>query len=239
MELSPGLLETYMDRFELTKDSILEQKKVFDLLDDDFDGKITLVELEHYNSKFQGGFTDAELKQQFAELHTDGTDRPIHFLDFLKVYVKGEFDREVHLGLEHSEVDVKDLAPESTPRRRTARSPTSLETLPEASEPDPIIGAQEVEEAHSSTEMKISRKHNTSFYLRAATLFLRGAEDKAPVRELKVSALGEAINTAVSVALRLEADHLGAISKVTTSYPDMPSGRGCAQILITIVAVEA
>eukprot|EP00420_Gonyaulax_spinifera_P039100 CAMPEP_0197871992 /NCGR_PEP_ID=MMETSP1439-20131203/2243_1 /TAXON_ID=66791 /ORGANISM="Gonyaulax spinifera, Strain CCMP409" /LENGTH=103 /DNA_ID=CAMNT_0043490959 /DNA_START=81 /DNA_END=392 /DNA_ORIENTATION=+ len=97
-----------------------------------------------------------------------------------------------------------------------------------------------------SMEMKVSMKKGVGFYIRAASSFLKGieareaadgkeaVEAKAPVDELKISGLGEAINTAVTAATRAEADGLGVITHVETQYPDMTSGRGCAQILITV-----
>jgi len=96
------------------------------------------------------------------------------------------------------------------------------------------------------TEMKVSNKKGTGFYIRAANSFLKGieaqeasegkgaVEAKAPVDELKISGLGEAINVAVSVAARIEADKVGTIVKVETQYPEMPGGRGCAQIAIIV-----
>uniref|UniRef100_A0A6T9GMA5 DNA/RNA-binding protein Alba-like domain-containing protein n=1 Tax=Alexandrium catenella TaxID=2925 RepID=A0A6T9GMA5_ALECA len=104
----------------------------------------------------------------------------------------------------------------------------------------------------STMEMKVSMKKGIGFYIRAAASFLKGVEAKeaveasegkegkeameakAPVDELKISGLGEAINTAVTAATRAEADGLGTITKVETAYPDMSNGRGCAQIFITL-----
>uniref|UniRef100_A0A7S4VJZ2 DNA/RNA-binding protein Alba-like domain-containing protein n=1 Tax=Alexandrium monilatum TaxID=311494 RepID=A0A7S4VJZ2_9DINO len=98
----------------------------------------------------------------------------------------------------------------------------------------------------SVMEMKVSMKKGAGFYIRAASSFLKGVEAreasegkeaveaKAPVDELKISGLGEAINTAVTAASRAEADGLGTITKVETAYPDMSNGRGCAQVFITL-----
>uniref|UniRef100_A0A7S4SM03 DNA/RNA-binding protein Alba-like domain-containing protein n=1 Tax=Alexandrium monilatum TaxID=311494 RepID=A0A7S4SM03_9DINO len=98
----------------------------------------------------------------------------------------------------------------------------------------------------SVMEMKVSMKKGVGFYIRAASSFLKGieakeategkeaVEAKAPVDELKISGLGEAINTAVTAASRAEADGFGTITKVETAYPDMNNGRGCAQIFITV-----
>lgn len=95
-------------------------------------------------------------------------------------------------------------------------------------------------------EMKVSQKKPISFYVRSAASFLKGVEAreatddkeaqeaKAPVDEIKISGLGESINAAVAAAASAEAEGIGSITKVETSYPDMPSGRGCAHIMITV-----
>mmetsp|Transcript_104407 Transcript_104407/g.290894 ORF Transcript_104407/g.290894 Transcript_104407/m.290894 type:complete len:104 (-) Transcript_104407:135-446(-) len=98
----------------------------------------------------------------------------------------------------------------------------------------------------NSMEMKVSVKKSVGFYIRATSSFLKGieareaadgreaVEAKEPVDELKISGLGEAINTAVTAAARAEADGIGTIMKVETQYPNMANGRGCAQIMITV-----
>mmetsp|Transcript_4185 Transcript_4185/g.15696 ORF Transcript_4185/g.15696 Transcript_4185/m.15696 type:complete len:150 (-) Transcript_4185:110-559(-) len=95
-------------------------------------------------------------------------------------------------------------------------------------------------------EMKVSNKKPIGFYIRATASFLKGVEAreasegreaveaKAPLDEIKISGLGEAINTAVAAATSAEADGIGIITKVETQYPEMPSGRGCGQIMITV-----
>eukprot|EP00413_Alexandrium_margalefii_P041399 CAMPEP_0204593828 /NCGR_PEP_ID=MMETSP0661-20131031/51731_1 /ASSEMBLY_ACC=CAM_ASM_000606 /TAXON_ID=109239 /ORGANISM="Alexandrium margalefi, Strain AMGDE01CS-322" /LENGTH=106 /DNA_ID=CAMNT_0051604175 /DNA_START=87 /DNA_END=407 /DNA_ORIENTATION=- len=100
--------------------------------------------------------------------------------------------------------------------------------------------------SESTMEMKVSMKKGVGFYIRAASSFLKGVdareavdgkeavEAKAPVEELKISGLGEAINAAVTAATCAETNGLGTITKVETAYPDMSSGRGCAQIFITV-----
>jgi len=102
------------------------------------------------------------------------------------------------------------------------------------------------------TDMKVTNKKGTGFYIRAATNFLQGIEAqpaieategkegkeaieaKAAVKTLTISGLGEAINVAVAVAARLEADSIAKIKKVETGYPEMTDGRGCAQIKINV-----
>merc|ERR1712110_1273229 len=93
----------------------------------------------------------------------------------------------------------------------------------------------------SITEMKVSMKKGIGFYVRAAIAFLKGiearetdgdkpaTEAKTSVDDLRISGLGEAINCAITVAVRMERDGLATIAKIETNYPDMTSGRGCAQ----------
>mmetsp|Transcript_42123 Transcript_42123/g.91822 ORF Transcript_42123/g.91822 Transcript_42123/m.91822 type:complete len:112 (+) Transcript_42123:113-448(+) len=106
---------------------------------------------------------------------------------------------------------------------------------------DAVVGSDGV------MEMKVSNKKGINFYVRSASAFLKGVEAKEavgdkeavpakdPVDVLKISGLGEAINVAVLAAVSAEGDGLGKISKVETEYPEMPSGRGCAQIMITML----
>lgn len=95
-------------------------------------------------------------------------------------------------------------------------------------------------------EMKVSVKKSIGFYIHAAASFLKGVDAKEategkeaqpkldPVDELWISGLGEAINCAITTALRAEADGLCKITRIRTKYPEMASGRGCAQILIRV-----
>mmetsp|Transcript_58579 Transcript_58579/g.117245 ORF Transcript_58579/g.117245 Transcript_58579/m.117245 type:complete len:296 (-) Transcript_58579:110-997(-) len=97
---------------------------------------------------------------------------------------------------------------------------------------------EEVEEFGGKQVMRLSQKNSTGFYIRAATTFLKGAEGKEPVKELVVSALGNSINAAVTVATIMERDGLATIASVRTAYPEMQNGRvgrGCAQIVIDLV----
>merc|ERR1712066_373810 len=100
--------------------------------------------------------------------------------------------------------------------------------------------------AMSEMEMKVSTKKSVGFYIRAAGNFLKGLEAKeatedkealeakAPGDVLKISGLGESINTAVAAATRAEAEGYGEITKIETTYPDMTEGRGCAHIMIVV-----
>jgi hypothetical protein len=85
-------------------------------------------------------------------------------------------------------------------------------------------------------DLKVSAKKGTGFYIRAATAFLKGLEAKeavgdkpaleakAPVNKIKISGLGEAINTAVAVAVRVQGDGVGTIKSIQTKHLDMGSG---------------
>jgi len=98
-------------------------------------------------------------------------------------------------------------------------------------------------------EMKVTTKKGTNFYVKAAAAFLKGVdaveatENKPaavalpPVEELRISGLGDATGVAITAAAAAETDGLGRIIKIETQYPDMPNGRGCAQISITIKRV--
>ncbi|CAE8631213.1 unnamed protein product [Polarella glacialis] len=92
-------------------------------------------------------------------------------------------------------------------------------------------------------DMKVTTKKSVGFYIRSARSFLTGVEDKEtgtkkePVCILNISGLGDAINTAVAAATAVEAEGIGAIMKIETSYPEMTSSggaRGCARIKIVV-----
>lgn len=224
-EVSPGLLETYMLRFELSKEQVLEQKASFDVLDTDGNGAITFQELKAMNAKFSGGFTDKELEEQFKELDVDGSGH-ITFQEFLAVYVKGEFGREVRVVQVHEDTENVIQTIEVGDLQKKSRAVSKLES---------IVDEELIERLDSITEMRLSSKHSAGFYSRAATMFLRGSEDKEPVDSLRITALGATINAAAIVAARVESEGLGKIVKVQTAYPEMPNSRGCPQLAIDIV----
>merc|ERR1712151_1052499 len=87
------------------------------------------------------------------------------------------------------------------------------------------------------TTLKLSKTKTPGFYLRAATLFLKGSEEKAPVDKIRLSALGEAISSAVSVATSLESAGVGKVTKMLTTYPEMSNKGRCAHICIDISKV--
>mmetsp|Transcript_110201 Transcript_110201/g.152472 ORF Transcript_110201/g.152472 Transcript_110201/m.152472 type:complete len:219 (-) Transcript_110201:35-691(-) len=211
-------METMMSRFELEKAQVLQQKEAFDALDVDGSGSITFNELKKVNQAYKGGFSDDELREQFKELDVDGSGE-ITFWEFLKVYVKGKFGRDVSIPQIIDTRAVEDLEP----GRRRSMSHGETSNL------EPIA-----EESLTKVEMKLSKKNSTGFYIRAATNFLKGTGERKPVNDLKLTALGEAINSAIAVAANIEKQGLGTILKVSTAYPDMPNGRGCAQIAIDV-----
>eukprot|EP00928_Gymnodinium_smaydae_P010431 TRINITY_DN13931_c0_g1_i1.p2 TRINITY_DN13931_c0_g1~~TRINITY_DN13931_c0_g1_i1.p2 ORF type:complete len:300 (-),score=79.59 TRINITY_DN13931_c0_g1_i1:940-1839(-) len=78
-------------------------------------------------------------------------------------------------------------------------------------------------------EMKVTSKKSAGFYCSAAKSFLTEGEDKDGNKRpaacvLKMSALGDAISSAVAAANAVQAAGLGKINKVETSYPAMDGG---------------
>eukprot|EP00929_Paragymnodinium_shiwhaense_P078251 TRINITY_DN40525_c0_g1_i1.p1 TRINITY_DN40525_c0_g1~~TRINITY_DN40525_c0_g1_i1.p1 ORF type:complete len:366 (+),score=94.86 TRINITY_DN40525_c0_g1_i1:60-1157(+) len=97
-----------------------------------------------------------------------------------------------------------------------------------------------------STEMKVTARHSAPFYFRSAEAFLKGTEAqeatetkaakeaRPPIDLLRITATGDAINQAVATATNCEAEKLGTITSVKTSYPELSGNRGTAQICITV-----
>mmetsp|Transcript_120503 Transcript_120503/g.236853 ORF Transcript_120503/g.236853 Transcript_120503/m.236853 type:complete len:243 (+) Transcript_120503:158-886(+) len=233
--LSPGLLETFMVRCELKKDEVLEQKKAFDLLDLHGTGNMSMRELTEFNAKFHIGFSKKQLAEQFREMDRDGRGG-ITFADYLRVYVKGTYGREVHLGLEHPETAVHDL--QHTPRSRPPSAPPGGHALKPIREAGVLPELGEFD----GVDMKLSCKGTIGGYVRAARRLLNGegaaeaegSPRSSPPQRMRLSALGEAINAALTVAVRLEAEGAARVARVRTSYPDMPNGRGCAQVVVEL-----
>mmetsp|Transcript_26993 Transcript_26993/g.61365 ORF Transcript_26993/g.61365 Transcript_26993/m.61365 type:complete len:112 (+) Transcript_26993:88-423(+) len=106
------------------------------------------------------------------------------------------------------------------------------------------MAATEVAESTPGmVDMKVTTKRTIGFYIRSAKSFLTGIDEdkdgqkKEPVCVLNISGLGEAITRAVAAAAAVEAEGLGTIKKIETSYPEMETGgsaRGCPRINITI-----
>eukprot|EP00933_Yihiella_yeosuensis_P015786 TRINITY_DN13654_c0_g3_i1.p1 TRINITY_DN13654_c0_g3~~TRINITY_DN13654_c0_g3_i1.p1 ORF type:complete len:352 (+),score=56.77 TRINITY_DN13654_c0_g3_i1:177-1232(+) len=112
-----------------------------------------------------------------------------------------------------------------------ANLPTAKDFPPMLSGDQVAKVLQEIGMANAASEgppvIKISnsRKNPVGFYTNAVATFLRGSGEKEPVDELTISALGDCINTAASVAGRMEKDGLGKIAKVTTDYKDLAGKR--------------
>mmetsp|Transcript_56569 Transcript_56569/g.104707 ORF Transcript_56569/g.104707 Transcript_56569/m.104707 type:complete len:229 (-) Transcript_56569:21-707(-) len=219
MALSAGLLETYMKTFELHKQEVLDQKAAFDLLDIDKSESITFQELKAMNDKFEKCFSEKELREQFKELDIDGNGK-VSFPEFLKVYVKGEYGRDVtlpHIEGDHFPDDLK--VPTLNRSSSRGRQPT-LTTLPESDA--------------STIDMRISKKNSSKFYCRLAEKFFEGSEERVPVELLRIRALGEAIALGVNVANELEKSGKGSIAKLQTDYPDMEKAGHVAMICIDV-----
>lgn len=96
-------------------------------------------------------------------------------------------------------------------------------------------------------EIKVTTKKNSAFYIKSVCSFLRGVdakpaeggkdavEAKPAVKDLRISALGDAMAVAVAAASRVEAEGLGSVTRIQTAYPSMEGSiQGCAQILIDV-----
>lgn len=260
--LSAGLLETYMKRFELTRDQVLEQKMCFDEVDEDKSGTISKEEMEACLEKEGENFA-AELEEQWKELDVNG-DGKVEFQEFLKFYVKYALDRDVAIKSVEEDGVVTDLDYQKTRSQKSLGSRRTISAVQEVEgeemDDEEAAGEGNVKdgkllEEHSQArgadgafEMKMSQKSTAGFYIRAASAFLRGVEAKdgapakPPVDRLKLAALGNTVNLAVAVAARVEADGLGKIVKVTTGYPEMQSAQGprfCPQVIIEIARTAA
>ncbi|CAE7319362.1 unnamed protein product, partial [Symbiodinium pilosum] len=176
----------YMSRYELSRDEVLEQKQAFDLLDIDGNGKVTYQEVKEMNAKLGQPMSEQELSEQFTTLDVDGNNT-VTFPEFLKVYVKGEFGREVPLPRGEETLQVNDLAP--------GRAHSMSNTL------DPIDESKMI--------MKLSQKNSASYYVRVAKVMLAGSQEKPASEVLELNALGYAIPQATAVAALLEEQQIG------------------------------
>jgi len=117
----------------------------------------------------------------------------------------------------------------------------ALECQETEADPEPKIDPA----PDGAIEMKVTKKKPSGFYVRAASSFLKGVEAKpaeegkeaveakAPVENLRISGLGDAVNVAVTAAAQAQSEGFGIISRIQTAYPSMESsGRGCIQIFI-------
>eukprot|EP00440_Ansanella_granifera_P076755 gb/GFBE01083287.1/.p1 GENE.gb/GFBE01083287.1/~~gb/GFBE01083287.1/.p1 ORF type:complete len:106 (+),score=40.36 gb/GFBE01083287.1/:1-318(+) len=95
------------------------------------------------------------------------------------------------------------------------------------------------EEDENVALMKVTAKKNVGFYMRAAASFLRGTEEKKPVQELRLTALGEAIGIVAAVASRCEKEGLAKMKEVKTDYADVETSngvtRGCSQLQVVLL----
>lgn len=69
--------------------------------------------------------------------------------------------------------------------------------------------------------MNVTARKGIKYYVHCATSILNGASSKSPVRLIVVSALGNAVSTAVAVALHLESCGLGKITAIKTDYKEL------------------
>jgi len=95
--------------------------------------------------------------------------------------------------------------------------------------------------APEPTQMKVTNQKAVGFYIRSAISFLKGTEDKPAVDVLELSALGNAINSVIAVAGRMDRDKIATIERIETHYADVQSGgqtRGCAQIKILLNKIK-
>jgi hypothetical protein len=88
-------------------------------------------------------------------------------------------------------------------------------------------------------ELKVTSRKPYTFYLRSAKHFVEGTKVKAPVEQITVSALGNAIPAAITIASKLEQEESATIENVTTGFPtlegkDGQAGKPCAQIKIVL-----
>jgi len=96
----------------------------------------------------------------------------------------------------------------------------------------------------------VSNKHPIRFYIRSALSFLRGTtgkeaegdkpaiEPKPPVDELSISGLGNAINTAIACASRIEEQKLGDIISVKTGYVEVEQGQRKKQAPHVLIKIK-
>lgn len=201
-----------MARFWLSKSQVEEQKKAFDALDLDGNGKITFQEVKEMNTTLGSPMSDKELNEQFVSLDVDHNDI-VTFAEFLKVFVKGEFGRDVLLPNVDETAQVSDLIEPQRPRL--------------SSRLDPIDESKMV--------MKLSQEKSASYYLRVAKQMLTGAQDKAAYDLLELNALGYAIPLATAVAAALEEEKLAQVQSIRTDLREVPrTSRHCPIVIICL-----
>lgn len=92
-----------------------------------------------------------------------------------------------------------------------------------------------------ATEMKVTAKKGAGLYIRSAERMLQGHFEAkegetapGPVQHLRLTALGNAIDIAVSVAVKVESSGLASIRRVQTSYLNLEEGIAVPQIFIDL-----
>ncbi|CAK9109367.1 Leucine aminopeptidase (Epoxide hydrolase) (Leukotriene A-4 hydrolase homolog) (LTA-4 hydrolase) [Durusdinium trenchii] len=85
------------------------------------------------------------------------------------------------------------------------------------------------------TELKITAKKGTGFYIRAAATFLRGTDEKPPVPSVILSGTGSATTTVVETAHAIQKQGLAKITRVETGYPTT-GGQSTARLAVTLTA---
>lgn len=91
-----------------------------------------------------------------------------------------------------------------------------------------------------AAQLKVASSQPASTYARTAAEMLRGTEDKEPIRDLYISAIGSAIAVAAEVANRLESDGLVKLGRIHTDYQDMREAKPrkgslwCPRIVIMV-----
>lgn len=92
--------------------------------------------------------------------------------------------------------------------------------------------------ADKPTELKVTNKKGPGIYVRSVKNFLHGVEakDGEPAKKaedsITVTALGNAISVAVSVATKVEKEGIGKITSIKTIYPEMSTGGRVPQMKI-------
>lgn len=84
-------------------------------------------------------------------------------------------------------------------------------------------------------EIKITTKKSVGFYIRAVATFIRGTDDKPPVEQVQVTALGNAISAAAAVVGAIERDGLAKAFEIKTNYLEMKPGVS-PQLSVTLQA---
>lgn len=92
----------------------------------------------------------------------------------------------------------------------------------------------------SAARLRVAAGRSESFYVHQAVQLIQGSEDREPVRQLYISALGSAISKATNVAHRVAREGYGSIDRIQTDFPELPRKSyqiaKCPQIVILLQA---